>query len=258
MTTSVKIAELFAPERDVAPIFGGGREVVEYAELTSSELEAIERCVRFGYELLRKISPDLAEDFLRHLPIFQKFGGIAKALFPGDKPIAFPSEPGKIGVNFIVPQLVKYVATPSPSAPAYTSYSNNSWEISVTAGTPAYILGDGTNYYKASPIDNQRALLVIMKDGLVEVGTTPSTDQFKLWTEVQSRYGVYTIHPLVDQPIELGKTIYRYTTPGVIPVYHDLGIMWGFIPKRSGTVDMRLIGIAFFEHDLLANFKWVS
>jgi len=255
---SVNIKQLLADaiNRGIA-VFTGGRENVEYSQLTEAEVSAIEDCIKMGYSLLSKVAPDIAKDFYEHLEVFIKFGGVAKALFD-NKPISFPSEPGTIGVNILFPQAIKYVATPTTNAEAYTDYKTNSWEMDVTAGTPAWILGDGTNYYKASNQTNKRELFVVMQHGVIEVGPTPSIDQFIIKTQINQKYGIYTAHPLSDQPVVEGKPIYRYPTLGVIPVYPDLGIMWGYMPRKTNTVSLRLLGVVFYEHDLFPNLTWVS
>jgi len=255
---SVALRELFKEELAKGiDVFIRGVDVVEVEELSRDEVRAVKKCVHSNAKVLSRISPSIASDFLDHESVFIKFGKIAKALFDG-KPISYPPERGKIGVLPIIPQIVKYVASPSETNPAYTSYKNNTWEIDVTAGTPAYIFGDGTHFYRASPESGKRALLVIMQNGLIEIGTTPVIDQFKLWTEVTSIYGIYTVHPLIDLPIESGKMVYQYPTLGVIPVFHNIGIQWSFMPKYSGTVNIRLIGIAFCEYDLVANLMWIA
>jgi len=253
-------------EKDLKPvldplgldIFVGGKDSVPKEDLKPEEEEAIARCVEMVARSLKKTVPSIVDDWRSHLEAFKVFGGVAKAIFPETKPISFPSQPGHIGVVPLFPQIIKYAATASSSAPAYTSYTTNKWEISLTAGTAAYIFGDGTNFYKADPQTSEHMLLVICQDGVLEVGSTPKIDQFQIYTEVSRGLGVYAAQPLADISIEPGKTIYQYPTLGIIPVYPDLGIMWGFMPKYSGTAVIKLLGIAFVEHDYLASLKWVS
>lgn len=239
-------------------VFTGGRETVAHEPLKAEEEEAVNKAVDMVARLLGKVSPDLARQFRNHLDVFKFFGGVAKAMFPESKPISFPSQEGHIGIIPLIPQVIKYVATPSATSPAYTSYNTNSWEMDLTAGTAAYIFGDGTNFYKANPATDQHTLLVVIQDGVIEVGSTPKIDQFKIYTSISQPYGIYAAQPLTDITVEPSKTIYQYPTLGAIPVYHDLGIMWEFMPKYSGTSVIKLLGLAFVEHGFLSDLKWIS
>ena len=55
------------------------------------------------------------------------------------------------------------------------------------------------------------------------------------------------------QPIEERKLIYQYNTPGVIPVYNDMGIYLAGLPQSSAGVShtLPLLGMAFYETNLL-------
>ena len=253
---SVSIEEIV---RELAlPIFAGGRAVVDVEVITPDENKAITQCVSDCVAMLEKVSPKLATTMRDHLPFFMKAGAIAKAHFPTVKPIRYPSEPGTIGVNVLIPQAIKYVVTPSATDPCYTSYSTNLWEMPLTAGTAAYILGDGTNYYKAHPHTDQHTLLALPKDCVIEIGSTPKFDQMRIWTEIQAKYSPWTVYPLVEQPIEEGKTIYQYNTLAAQIITHDLGVMWGLMPKYAGTAILKLLGLYFYEHDFHPTLKWVS
>ena len=260
MSTAYKIYELISEEelKNLGlRLFHGGRVDIEYHELTSKEVNAIRSVISMVEKYLSRIAPELAEDWRKHESIFIKFGGVAKALFDG-KPIQVPSTPGTIGVAPLFPEAIKYTATPSSSEPAYTSYKNNSWEIDLVAGTPAYILGDGTNYYRACPTNGRRCLIVIMQDGLIEISTTPRIYQMKIWTDVESKYGAFPVHPLIEVPLEKGLHLYQYNTLGVIPIYHDTpGWMWKVLPHYSGTSKLVLLGLVFYEHEFYADTKWI-
>jgi len=256
---SEKLWDLFREERDRGlNIFAGGREVVDYIELTDQEQEAIHTVVDNVGKLLRRVSSALADDWEAQRSAFIKMGGIAKGLFPEAKPISFPSEPGMIGVIPIIPQAIKYAATPSATYPCYTDYATNSWDISLTAGTASYLLGSSANYYKASPTTNAHSFMVIAQNGIIEVGSTPSLDQFRVITEVSTKYGIYAPHALVDQTIEVNKSIYQYPTLGMIPVFHDLGIKLSAMPIATKTADIRMLGLVFYEHDFLSDVTYVS
>jgi hypothetical protein len=181
------------------------------------------------------------------------------ATFPVRKNYAFPSVPGTLGVAWLFPQALRYAATPSASLPAYTSYKPNSWDIDITAGKPAWLLGDGTNFYKASPEAEKHSFILIFNNGVIEVGSTPSAQQFKIMTEGKRDYGIYTVEPLVEIPVEKAVAIYQYPTPlGAMFVDHNRGVMWGFLPTRTGTATIKLLGLVFYEHDFAADFKWIA
>jgi len=226
--------------------------------LTGKEIDAIRNCVRFGHRLLERVSPKLAADFLAHETAFIKWGAVAKATFPVEKSITFPSQAGTIGVNLLIPQAIRYVVSPTAAEPAYTDYKTNLWEIDLTAGTAAYLLGSAAYFYKASPEDEKHAFLIIMRDGLIEVGTSPRIQQFRLITQAETKYGIWTPHPLVHQTIEREKLIFQYPTVGMIPVYHNFGIRWSAMPRYTGTSVLKLLGLFFYEHDFAPDLKWVS
>lgn len=227
-----------------------------YVELSPVEREAVEWVFDRGIERLRKVSPVIAADIAAQRELAVVFAGVAKALFPSPKDYIFPSIPSRLGVAWLDPYTFKYASTPNATNPCYTSYTSNTWDISVTAGTAAYIMGDGTNYYKASPTTEAHSFVLIFKDGLVEYGSTPSVQQFRLLSEGKSDYGAYTVDPLVEIPVERNVALYQYSTPlGAVPVGHDRGLMWSFMPRRSGTMTLKLLGMVFFEHNFLSTLK---
>jgi hypothetical protein len=239
-------------------VYGGGRKEVDYLDLTDAELKAVNRCIDDNLVLLESVSPNIARTLREQREFLIRSASVAKAYFPTPKPITYPAQPGTIGVNFLIPQAIKYVATPSPSNPAYTSYKTNLWEIDLTPGTSAWLLGDGTNYYKACGETGKHVLLAIIKDGVIEVGSTPKIDQFHLFTEIEKTRAPYTVHPLVEEKIENHKVIYQYPTMGALLVYHDLGVMWGMMPKYAGTAVIKLLGLYFYEYDFHSALKWIT
>jgi len=254
------IQELFRDELNRGiDIYFGGRTDIEYIQPTAEEIADVEKCFDLGVSRLAKISPVLASEIMPQKSMFTKWAGVAKAKFPGTKSISFPGQSGNIGVNFLVPALIKYYATPSSTYPCYTSYPVNSWDITLTAGTEAYLFGaGGTSYYKASPTTEKHQLTVIAKNGVIEIGTSPKIDQMRLYSQADTKYGPWTAHPLIDVTIEPNKTIYQYPTIGAVPLYHDFGIQWGIMPRVSGVSTIKLIGLSFYEHDLFNDVTYVS
>jgi hypothetical protein len=235
-----------------------GRDQLPYAPLDDAEVAAIRRAFYLGLERLRRVAPKLAVDIARQERLVIEFAAVAKATFPIRKNYAFPSVPGSLGVAWVFPQAIKYAATPSAATPCYTSYKTNSWDMDIAAGTPAWILGDGTNYYRTSNIADARTFLLIFHNGIVEYGTTPSVQQFRLISEAKTDYGIYAVDPLMELPLESGLTLYQYPTLGATWVDFNRGIMWGFLPTRTGTATIKLLGIVYYEHDFARTFKWVA
>lgn len=256
----VNVADLFRGT-GVTTIFKSGKPDVVYTELESREKDIINKVFNYGIERIKDSTPKIAANIEKQKEAAIRAAGIFKEMIPEKKSYAFPSEAGSLGVAWLFPGAIKYAATPSATLPCYTSYKTNLWEIDVTAGTPAYIFGDGTNFYKASPTTGKHAMLLIFENGIVEEGSTPRTEVFRLYAEGEAKYGVYTATPLVEEPTEDGKLIYQYKTPlGATLVYYDKGIMWGFMPKYDGTSKIELLGLIFYEHDLFPDLAstWIT
>jgi len=236
-----------------------GQKTISIAELTREEEEAIRKAFYDGLGLVEKISPKLADEYEKQFDLIMKFAQIAKADMD-EKPITYPSTTGKLGVAWLIPQVVKYVATPSASDPAYTDYAANTWLITTTAGTAAYILGGSgaTEFYKPKQTEGQRFEFLIFKNGLVQVGTSPVINQLKIESENRRDYGVWTVHPVADMSVEDEKPIYVYNTPFAIPAYKTPGIRLSGMPIASTTIDLRLFGMVVYEHDLLYNLLYIS
>ena len=137
-------------------LYGLGLTALKVETVTAEEEQAIRMAFEDGMKLIEKISPKLADEIRHQFPLVIKLAEIAKADMDG-KPITYPSVPGKLGVAWLIPQVVKYVATPNDTNPAFTDYTANSWYMDVTAGTEAYILGGSgaTEFYKPSPTEDQ-------------------------------------------------------------------------------------------------------
>jgi len=252
------VETLFGPELSRIPMFFGDRKEVVYEPLGAEEA-VIRKVFMYGVEQLRRVSPKIAADIEPQLSIALKVAGIFKAMIPESKPYTFPSEAGSLGVAWLFPQAIKYASSASSTYPCYTSYTTNTWELTLTAGTKAYFFGDGTNYYRASPTTAKHSMILVFHNGVIEIGSTPKIQQFRLYSEGMTKYGIYTVAPVVEVPIEENKTLYQYPTPmGAVPIFYDKGIMWGFMPAESGTSTIKLLGLVFYEHDLFSDLTWVS
>ncbi|MEM2447842.1 MAG: hypothetical protein QXT14_02690 [Candidatus Bathyarchaeia archaeon] len=241
------------------PVAALDRQTMSFVELSDTEKRWVNYVFDNGLRHLRIVAPSIASYIEAQRGLAINMAGVAKATFPVRKNYAFPSVPGSLGVAWLFPQGLKWVATPNASNPCYTSYSANSWDISVTAGTNAYLLGDGTNFYRANPNTDQHTFILIFDGGVIEIGSTPSIEQFHLISEGKRDYGIYTVEPLTDIPVEKNVAIYQYPTPlGAVFVAHDRGIMWGFKPRVTGTKTIKLLGLIFYEHDFMSSLKWAT
>lgn len=259
MVESVPITKLFEEEMAIGiPVFAGGRAVLDIIDLASEEVDAIKRCLDDNITILSRVSPTIANNLKKHEGFFIKAGKVAKAHFPEPRPIRYPSEPGTIGVNFLIPQAIRYVLEPNADRPAFTSYKPNLWEIDLEAGKPAWLFGDGSNYYRASPEERKHTLLAIPKDSVIEIGTVPVCDQMYMKTEIQMKYSPWAIQPLAEETIEVDKKIYQYNTIAALLVFHDLGFMWGMMPKYTKTSVIKILGIFFYEHEFMPLMKWIK
>ena len=237
------------------PAFGAQR-TFDYIELEDGDEKAILRCIRDTVGIMSKISPEIAALFSDQEEAVLKYAGIAKAIFPETKEYTYPSQGGNLGVLPIIPQALRYIATPSATSPAFTSYATNLWEITTTAGTAAYFLGSAAQHYRTSNVKGSHSFLCILKDGIIEIGSTPSVQQFHLETEAYRVHGIWAAHPITELPLEKGTTIYQYNTVASIPVDHTTGTRFGFMPSRSGISLIKLLGFCFFEHDFLPGLTW--
>ncbi|RSN77217.1 MAG: hypothetical protein DSO07_02990 [Thermoproteota archaeon] len=259
MPTTVSFKEFVRDVREAGvDFYAPGIDNITYEVLSAEEIKAVELAIKMLANHARAIAPQIAVEIERQAPAVYKMAAVAKAKFPGMKNISFPATgTGSIGISPLFPQAIKYTGTPSPSLPAYTSYTSNTWDITFTANTAAYLFGDGTNWYKANPTDGQRALLVILQNGVLEIGSTPKITQMRIKTDKSQKYGMFGVSPLSTIPLESGKKIHIYPTPGVVPIFHDVGIMWSVLPARSGTSTMPLLGFVFAEGDFLADIKTI-
>jgi hypothetical protein len=242
------------------PILRLGRDRAGYASLEASEVKAILTVFDMGLYHLRKVAPKIAADIERQRQLALEFAAIAKAQMKAeDKRYSFPPDTSAgLGVAWLFPQAIKYAATPSNVAPCYTDYIANSWDIPINTDRAYWILGDGTNYYKCNPTEDQRSFILVFQNGIVEVGSTPAAEQFQVKSESRPDLGMYTVEPLIEVNTEDFKSLYQYPTPGALFVDHIKGVMWGFRPKRAGTATMKLLGLVYYEFNFVgAGFKWV-
>jgi len=253
------VATLFAQERaNGIPIAALSRNEVSYTPLSQTEADTVNLVFDSIVNHFNKVAPSIAADIAAQRSLALKMAGIAKATFPTLKNYQFPAVPGSLGVAPLFPEAIKYAATPSSSAPAYTSYNNDSWTINLTAGQAAYLFGAPGQFYLSSPTTNAHSFIVVFNNGIIEEGTTPKVQQFQLISAGQQNYGPYTVEPLVDVTVERDKTLYQYPTPlGALWIDYQTGVSWSMMPTVTGVSTIKLIGLVFYEYDFFANLTYV-
>ena len=250
MAQAVPVQDLFAGKKI---LLGGIGPTIEVESFTETELDLLNKFIDEVGKTMREVSPYLANLFFDHRDLIRTFGEIFKAkvkqTFGGEAPT-----PNSFGIGLLAPYDLHYTDTPSAEEPAYTAYGPFDWKLTVSQGTPIYVLGDGANFFRMSPTVGKRALAVIFQNGFVEIGTTPSFNQFLVKTE-KVNYAPWRAHTIQDQPIDPRKPIYVYHTPFVIPLWYDYGVMLSAMPTRSGTSDFRLFGVVFYEYGYHSQLK---
>jgi hypothetical protein len=242
-----------------------GRDKYPLATLDSrTEEPAIETVVNAGLAHLARVAPEVYDAIVRPftgaklLDLVKIFARVAKAQFPSQKPYTFPPEKGKLGIAWLFPQAIKWVATPSDADPCFTSYNNNSWDIDITAGTAAYLFGSADKFYYTSKTPEKYSAILVLYNGIVEIGSTPSAQQFQLISDTKS-VAPYVVEPLIEVPLNPQKNIYLYPTQmGALFIDHMTGIKWSFMPTRTGKATIKILGFVFFEYDFYPALKWVA
>ena len=232
---------------DYHVFLGGLGPSIETKSLTKDEEDLLNKFLDEYQSHLSLVHSKLAGTLKYHRDLIFTFAEVFKAKVDKSFGGEIPS-PGSFGVKPLMPFDLHYTDTPSASEPAYTAYGKYSWTLSVTQGTPVYLLGDAANYFKMSPTVGRRAIALIFQDGIVEVGATPKVFQFKVDSE-RNVYPPWNTSPFADVRIDPEKPIYIHKTPYAIPLWYDFGVKMQVVPHESGTVDLRLFGVVFYEYD---------
>ncbi len=236
-------------------VYTGGKNEAPFTDLGPSEIDAINACLDMGIEHFNMVSPKLARIIEPQREDFFTWAGFAKAAMD-DKVIGFPSKPGGLGVTWITPQSIYRSATDDTQ---YNGWETNSNEVELVAGTPKPLFGDieGTviKYYKSYNQMPERSFSVIAKDGLIEIGSTPSFRVQRIYTESDTQYGVIAEPPTNILPIEKCTSLYVHKTIGQVPLWYDLGIRWEVLPIKSCTATIIPIGLTFYEHSFMPTLE---
>ncbi|MFA6695032.1 MAG: hypothetical protein WCR85_00245 [Sphaerochaeta sp.] len=246
----MKIGEIFNDELTGGiPFFSGGRTDVEFEVLSEPEETAISKMVRRHANMLQYTSPILARSLLQQENAIVKMAAVVKALFPTEKVVKHPGTQNSIVADIITPQALFWKNTADTSNPCYTGYEDNSWDINLTAGVPAYLFGDGTNYYEARKDNNNYMAAMLLHNGLFEVGTAPKISHMHVKTKQMDLYAPTALSPMVDLAVDPDRPVYIYNTPGIIPLTHDVGTEVSVMPQMSGVSNLRWLGVVFYEYN---------
>lgn len=233
---------------DYDVFLGGIGPSIEVQNLSEDEITLIEKFFNEANRALSRTSPYVADAFVKQKDLIYTFAQIFKAKVNGKSFAGEVPSPGSLGIAMLMPFDLHYTDTPSGTAPAYTSYGKYDWTLSTTAGTAVYLLGDATNYFKMNPTVGKRAMAIVIKDGVIEVGDSPKFYQFKLDTE-RNTYPPFRTHVLADVSTDPDRPVYVHKIPFAIPLWYDFGIKFQAVPHFTGTADLRLVGVVFYEYD---------
>lgn len=264
--TQGRLSEIFAPEAQQGiRVFSGGRDVVDMAtDLSQDEIDSIYYCFDTNMKKIENVSPKLAASFRPQREAMVKFARIAKGTFPELKNFSYPGQTGGLACDFLSPYLYGYgdansVAAGSGGCRDYldtadtadTAVLMGDWNLLFVAGQVAFLAGNVAGatleYYTACNVTGAHAYIVIFQDGIVELGTTPKIQEIFFKTELMNKYTPISAPPFIDQSLEIGRGIYQYTTPGMIPIDHNTGVQIAVSPTKAGTSKIALFGMCFYE-----------
>lgn len=245
------------------------------AKLTPDEVAIIEHKIMTIYrELVEKGLKEYAELWKAHIPYFIFVAKWAKAVMD-NKPIRAWPEPNAIAVEPIIPQFIKYVATPDSTNPAYTDYQANSWNITLQPGRVqgtsnnvigAYVFGSfdtstQTVYYWQPPsAQGYRFVIALPYKWLIGYGDSPGINQAGLASSDRAKLQPYALDIFIDvpehdvpmpvYPIPLPATFVGPDTPGLLVAICGPG-------SSAVTKQFRINGLAFLEFKAYSTIKSV-
>jgi hypothetical protein len=258
-----RISEMFAPEANVGiRVFSGGKDLIDIADMAAEEREAVYYCFDHNVQKIENVSPKLAAGLRPQRDAMVKFAQIAKGTFPETKTYSYPGQAGGLAVDFLTPYLFGYGdVTGTTAADGACMYYNiagalgttelRTWDIPTTAGTPTAILGNAglTTYYHGCGTAGYHSYVVLFQDGIIELGTQPSFTELFFKSQLMDKYTPISASPLIRESLEEGRSIYQYTTPGMIPMSHQTGVQIVGLPLYTGVSHLPLLGMVFYETD---------
>lgn len=233
------------------PVITGGTRTFEVAELSDTEMARLNEFLTHYARILSRASPQIAEDFKRQAPFFKDLACVAKARFD-NKPfnedeVAELPRAGQMGVAPLISQ-DRWDLNWSAAG------TYNNWDITATAGTIVNIVGGPAigDWYTTRSTPEERCMIGVMQNGIVECGTTPTLNQLRFWTQAAS-YPPWRASILRDIQAECDKPVYQYHTPAAMIFTPDMGARIDAMPTRTGTISPRLVGLVFGEYGYLSN-----
>lgn len=254
-----RISEMFSPEANAGiRVFSGGKDLIDIADMAAEERDAILYCFDQNVKKIENISPKLAASLRPQREAMVKFAQIAKGTFPETKTFSYPGQIGGLAADFLTPYTYRYCITANGSVGgyAYTQYVDSAtpgfgtWDLATAAGATAqYIAGDSTHPYRGCAKTSYHSYVVIFQDGIIELGTTPKIQQLFFKSELLDKYTPIAMNPLLNQSIEEDRSIFQYSTPGMIPISHQTGVTIKVQSNYAGTSNIPLLGMVFYETD---------
>ena len=228
-------------DKGISLFLGGVGPQLDIESFNSNEEALLEKFLDESEAYLRTVNNDLANIFVEHrdLIVFlaQHFKARTNKTFGGDQPGT-----SDFGIALIAPWLINWDGAQP------TAYNGHDWIVSTTAGTPLYLLGSATAYYRARSDVNYRMMHIILQNGIFAYGTTPAISQIQVMSEKVTQVPFHVM-PVNDKPIER-HPLYILKTPYAIPVWFDMGVKIVLLPYRSQPeLDIRLLGVTFYEYN---------
>lgn len=226
----------------LSPLGMGGDKV--------SEVVVINRAIEALKTQVRNFAPSLADLIEVQKPlVYATAMAFKNSIQIQNKSYALNPTAGSLGVSPLFPAAIK------PSSTTKSDYILNTWDIALTAGTTAYLLGGATDFYKGSTTADATTWYYIFANGLVETGSTPSIEQIKIISQEKQAISPYTTGPFVDVPVNKDYPAYIYPLPAFYIDNQSQGIKLAVLPRRTGTVTLKLIGLVFYEYNFFSDFK---
>ncbi len=251
MTTTVRLTGSIVKTLGFSKLLVGKKDQVPRSTLSEDERAKLREFFALVDRYLSMRSPYLLTWFDRQKPGIEFFTEVVKARL-NDEPFGgIDPDPGEFGITLAFPQLLKYdTSTP-------VGWENNSWEVDLTAGTAKWLFGDDTHYYRGNSATDKKTALLILEEGLYEVGHTPSIVQYKIEFEGKP-YPPYAVNQAVDLPVKNENLVYPIDFPQAVFVPWDYGFRMKVMPSRSGKADIRILGVIWYEHDAFSDLVWLT
>lgn len=230
MPKVVEVMSQFGVSSFISPV-----DEVDIDQLRPEERDALMFTLGQYEEKIADISPKLAKYWRRSTPAFEVGAAILKGITGGEKTFStgrIDDMSGALCGRFIIPE----------------DFGKTDFQVSVTKGTLAYLWGDATTYFTPSTTVNQRAVIVIMQNGIVYLDEKPIGQQYHFIGK-EKVYYPFSAPATDEQSVEEDRLIYANYTPGAIVLPPRAGSKLAVMPEVTGTKKYNLFGMVFFERD---------